>query len=123
MGSPGRILLVEDDIALRDALAELLREEGYRVDCASNGSDALRHLAADAPPSVILLDLSMPVMNGWEFRNVQRHDPRYAGIPTIVLSATHGSDDDARFADLAADAFLAKPFDADRLIDAIQRLC
>ncbi len=117
-----RILLVDDDDAIRETLAELLEDEGYEVACATNGADALSKLAAAAAPTVILLDLAMPVMDGWTFRAVQRGDPRLARIPTIVLSASHGVDLRA-LAPLAPDAFLAKPFEVDRLFSTIRGLC
>jgi CheY-like chemotaxis protein len=116
-----RILLVEDDPALRSALAEVLREHGYDVACASDGRDALAKLDG-ATPSVILLDLAMPVMDGWTFRAAQRKDPRYAAIPTVVLSASLSADPRA-LATLEPDAALAKPFEIERLIETVQRLC
>ena len=120
--APARILLVEDDTAIRQTLAEVLEDEGYEVACAANGAEALAHLTRSAVPSLILLDLTMPVMDGWTFRSVQREDPRLARIPTVVVSANHTAD--RRTVDvLAADAFLAKPFDLDSLMDTIERLC
>jgi len=117
-----RILVVEDDPAIRQTVAEVLADEGFDVACAVNGADALAHLAAAAAPDLILLDLSMPVMDGWAFRSAQRSDPRLARIPTVVVSASHGAD--ARsLAALAPDAFLAKPFDLDRLIATVHQRC
>jgi CheY-like chemotaxis protein len=117
-----RILLVEDDPALRSALAEVLRERGYHVTCAADGRDALAQLDGEAP-SVILLDLAMPVMDGWTFRAVQRRDPRYAAIPTVVLSASLSAADPRSLATLEPDAALSKPFEIERLIETVQRLC
>jgi CheY-like chemotaxis protein len=117
-----RILLVEDDPALRSALAELLQERGYEVACAEHGADALAKLGEAPAPSVILLDLAMPVMDGWSFRSVQRKDPRLASIPTVVLSASLASDPRAAEG-LDADAALAKPFTLERLIETVQRFC
>jgi CheY-like chemotaxis protein len=117
-----RILLVEDDPALRSALAEILRENGYEVACAADGKDALAQLDARPIPAMILLDLAMPVMDGWAFRAEQRRDPRFAEIPTVVLSASL-SGGDARLEALEPAAALAKPFDLDRLIETVQRLC
>lgn len=117
-----RVLVVDDDDALRTALVELLQEYGFEVTWAADGSQALGRLEASPPPSVILLDLTMPVMDGWTFRDVQRRDPRLAAIPTVVLSATLGADPRA-VASLAPAAALPKPFDLDRLIETVQRLC
>jgi CheY-like chemotaxis protein len=116
-----RILLVEDDPALRSALAEVLREYGYDVACASDGRDALAQLDGQAP-SVILLDLAMPVMDGWTFRAMQRSNPRFARIPTVILSASLSSDPRS-LAALEPAAALAKPFEIGRLIETVQRLC
>ncbi len=122
MGLPARILVVEDDSDLRSSLAEVLQDEGYEVSCATDGEDALRQLE-DAPnPSAILLDLTMPRMDGWTFRSLQRQDPRLARIPTVVISAAYGNDP-RNVASLAPDAFLSKPFDLGNLIDALKRVC
>jgi CheY-like chemotaxis protein len=116
-----RILVVEDDPGLRETLAEVLAERGYEVSCAADGRAALAELDDRPPPSVILLDLAMPVMDGWTFRAEQRRDPRYASIPTIVLSASLGVD--PRAVDkLEAAAMLSKPFDLDRLIETVNRV-
>ncbi len=117
-----RILVVEDDASLRAALSELLADEGYEVSCAENGADALAKLGCGLTPSLILLDLAMPVMDGWTFRRAQREDPRLARVPTVVITASHGPDQ-AAIAALDFDAFLSKPFDAERLMDAVHRLC
>jgi CheY-like chemotaxis protein len=115
-----RILLIEDDPGLRDTLAEVLSERGYQVTCAADGVAALVELGEHPPPSVILLDLAMPVMDGWTFRAEQRRDPRIASIPTIVLSASLGADPRA-VQGLDAAAALSKPFDLDTLLRAVER--
>ncbi|HEX9307570.1 MAG TPA: response regulator [Anaeromyxobacter sp.] len=122
MASHARILLVEDDTALRSALAELLEERGFEVACACDGLEALEALWGRPAPSVILLDLVMPVMDGWAFRAEQRRHPRLAAIPTVVLSATLYPDRRALdgFPPAAA---LSKPFDLDRLVATVHRLC
>jgi CheY-like chemotaxis protein len=119
---PARILVVEDDHAIRESIAELLADEGYAVACAANGAEALDLLMADAAPSLILLDLMMPVMDGWAFRSAQRQDPRFAGIPVLVLSAGYGRDATS-VAGLGVDGFLAKPFDREALVSTVHRLC
>ncbi len=117
-----RILLVDDDAALRSALAEVLEERGYEVACAGDGREALEALGRRPAPSVILLDLAMPVMDGWAFRAAQRRDPRLAAIPTIVLSASLGADG-ASVDRLAPAAALSKPFELNRLLEALRRVC
>ncbi len=119
---PARILVVEDDTDLRLSLAEVLEEEGCEVACATDGEDALRQLAARAVPAAILLDLTMPRMDGWTFRSHQQKDPRLAAIPTVVISAAYASDP-RNIAELAPAAFLSKPFDVGSLIDTLKRVC
>jgi len=82
------VLLVEDDGDLRDAMADTLEESGYSVAAVANGLECLEWLReAPQPPSLILLDLMMPVMDGWQFRIEQLKDPKLAGIPVVILSA------------------------------------
>jgi CheY-like chemotaxis protein len=121
MAQAARILVVDDDPGLREVLAEVLSERGYEVTCAPDGRAALDVLVARPPPSVILLDLAMPVMDGWTFRAEQQRDPRLASIPTIVLSASLGADS-RDVEELDADAMLPKPFDLARLVEAVERV-
>lgn len=122
MGHAARILVIDDDDEIRGALSEVLVDEGYEVVCARNGEEALAQLAAPLAPSAILLDLTMPVMDGWTFRRRQRMDPRLADIPTVVISAT--PPEEARAGGLlGAAAVLPKPFDAERLVETLQRIC
>ena len=74
---PALILLVEDDFMLRGSLAAVLKEEGYKVECAANALDALRRLERRPKPSLILLDIMLPYMDGLEFRAVQRSRPTW----------------------------------------------
>ena len=83
----GRILLVEDEADLRETLAELLQAEGYRVDTATNGREALDRLQEADLPGLIILDLMMPVMTGWKFLEEQQQDPLLAHVPVVVLTA------------------------------------
>ena len=83
-----QILIIEDDASIRDMLSECLADEGYEVLTACDGRQGLELLRASAAtPDLILLDLAMPVMSGWEFLEIQRDDPRLAAIPLVVLSA------------------------------------
>lgn len=114
------VLIVEDDSDLREMMAQLLTLEGFQSKTVANGKEALRYLSdANTPPDVILLDLMMPVMDGWEFRKVQQADPVLAQVPTIVLSAL----DQARASDLKPAAFLKKPLDFDRLLQLVREYC
>lgn len=113
------ILLVEDDFDVREALAETLRDEGYAVDCATDGEDALQILRAGTRPGLILLDLMMPRMSGSEFRMVQKVDPALRHIPVVLLSADGRMEDKARA--LEADGAIRKPIDLPELLSAIER--
>jgi CheY-like chemotaxis protein len=82
------VLVVEDDVDIRQALVEILEDHGFQAVGESNGADALEYLRrAPDLPCLILLDLMMPVMDGATFREAQRNDPRLASIPVVVLSA------------------------------------
>jgi CheY-like chemotaxis protein len=118
--APGaRILVVEDDPDLRTSLADALTDLGYDVRVAGNGAEALAALERGERPDVILLDLMMPVMDGWTFRTLQRRDPGLADIPTIVVSASYPADADLGELHLAGR--LDKPFGLDRLADTLAR--
>ena len=113
------VFIVEDDNDTREMLAKFLELEGYRVEVAVNGKQALDRLTQGTPASVILLDLMMPVMDGWEFRRRQVEDARLKGIPTIVVSAA-GRD---RITQISADAYLSKPVDMDELLTRVSEFC
>ncbi len=83
-----RILVVEDDLSTREALSMLLSAEGYGVSTAADGVAALEQLRDGQRPGLILLDLMMPLMDGWQFRHEQLRDPSLANIPVIVCSAS-----------------------------------
>src|SRR4051794_15472510 len=117
---PFTILLVEDDFDVREALAETLREEGYTVDCACDGEEALQYLRGGGRPGLILLDLMMPRMSGSEFRMVQRVDPALSHLPVVLLSADSRMEDKARV--LHADGAIRKPIDLGELLATIERL-
>jgi CheY-like chemotaxis protein len=113
------VLIVEDDADLREMMAQLLTLEGFQAETVANGRDALEYLRTSDLPDVILLDLMMPIMDGWEFRRRQRQDPALANVPVVVLSAL----DAARAQDLEEAAFLKKPLDFDRLLQLVRRYC
>jgi CheY-like chemotaxis protein len=115
------VLIVEDDLDIRETLAEILQDEGYPVATAANGREAMAHLRSRAPTCVILLDLMMPIMNGWEFRAEQQQDPALAQIPVVVVSGDGNVAQKA--ASLSVDGYLAKPIDLDRLLDTVAAYC
>jgi CheY-like chemotaxis protein len=116
---PPRILVVDDNAALRENLAECLEAEGYGVVQAADGEGAIASLAQDPPPSVVLLDLLMPGLTGREIVERIRRDPRLAAV-RVVLTTGHPSPS-AR-AGVAADAFLPKPFGVKELLAALARV-
>lgn len=113
----GTVLIVEDHHASRVILKQLVEKDGRTVLTACDGQDALEHARGIPPPSLILLDLSMPRMNGWEFLQHKTADPTISGIPTIVLSSAS--------IDLPVGAMdlLAKPVDIERLLALIDQYC
>jgi len=111
------VLVVEDDEDIRAAIAEILDGEGYEVTIAANGSEALDELQHMPRPSLILLDLMMPVMNGHEFLARIRETPRMQGVPVLVLTAISSE------APPGARGLLRKPFIVEELLDAVQTHC
>lgn len=111
--------MVDDDDAIRSLVIETLRDEGYRTVSAVNGRDALEQLSeAPEPPSVILLDMRMPIMNGWEFAEAYRQLDKPKS-PIVVVTA--GRDASAKAADIAAEAYIGKPFELDDLLAVVER--
>ena len=112
------ILIVEDEAFIRSMLIEFLQDEGYRVVTAANGVEALACLRQYGNKiRMILLDLEMPKMSGWQFREHQRRDSGLAAIPVILMSATLHLELSAEALDVAA--YLDKPLDLPRLLDVI----
>jgi len=114
-------MVVEDDSDVRETILELLTEEGYQARGATNGRDALEKLRGARVPGLILLDLRMPVMDGWEFRRQMRRDPALSEIPVVVMSADCGLE--KKTEGLAVAAVLAKPVGLEHLLQTIHRFC
>jgi CheY-like chemotaxis protein len=111
-----RVLVVDDDATIRSVVAELLEDEGYVVDTAGDGAQALQR-AREAPPAAILLDLMMPVLDGWGFVDACRQQSICLGVPVVVMSAAHGLQEiTRRLKQLGVRAVLAKPLDVIALI-------
>ena len=113
------VLIVDDDRSIREALADLLGDEGYEVKVAGDGQQALEICRSAPAPDLILLDLAMPVMDGLEFARVKAADPSLSAIPVCVMTA---SGPEAALPPEAV-AVLRKPLDADELLAVIKRLC
>jgi DNA-binding response OmpR family regulator len=112
-----RVLLVEDDLDLRDIVQDILEDEGYDVIPAAHGRQALEYLrttrSGDDAPALVILDLIMPIVNGWEVLDAIRGDP-WLQVPVIVVSAFGNSKPDG------VAAYLCKPFDMVDLLDAVR---
>lgn len=115
------ILVVEDDSAIREVLTDVLEGEGYEVLNAANGREAIQLLRSSTLPCLILLDLMMPVMNGWQFRAEQCQDPVLAPVPVVVISAD--SDLPIKAAEIRANDFIKKPIELNRLLNTIEHYC
>ncbi len=115
------ILVVEDDRDIREAVVEVLEEEGYGVSAAGDGAQALRVLdESERQPDLILLDLMMPNMNGFEFRQHQLADARHATIPVAVLTADGQAVRKAE--ELHVNGLVQKPVKIEPLLDTVERL-
>lgn len=116
-----RVLIIDDDEDIRETLIEVIKDRGYQAEGAIHGRDALDRLASGAErPCVILLDLMMPVMDGWQFREAQRKDPAIANIPVVVISAYRHR---PSVTELDAAEYLNKPLHLNSLIEVLRRHC
>jgi CheY-like chemotaxis protein len=114
---PDQILIVDDDTDVREVLGELLADEGYATRMCANGRAALELLRGGARPRLILLDLMMPVMDGWQFRAEQLRDATLRDIPVVVMTASRGVDRD----DLGGAEVLQKPVGLGDILEAVER--
>jgi CheY-like chemotaxis protein len=118
-GMAGPILVVEDRRVIREGMVRALSHEGFVGIPAANGQEALDYLKGGGEASVIVLDMTMPVMNGWAFRKEQQDDPQIATIPTIILSGLENRPVEGA----VPAAILQKPVDIDALVTVIRSLC
>jgi two-component system chemotaxis response regulator CheY len=117
----GPILIIEDDAAIRDTLAEILEYEGFGVVATASGEEALQRLQEGLEPGLILLDLMMPGINGWGVAGQLRRLPALASVPVVVVSGVHDIEQQA--ASLGVQGCLDKPVEVERLLEIIQRFC
>ena len=115
-----KILIVEDDEAIRNAIQFLLQENGYEVIMAANGRQALTQLQNESIPNLIFLDLMMPIMDGIEFRDAQQNDLRLKGIPVVFMSAGQV---DINTLHIDSDHFLRKPFSISDILRSTTAYC
>ncbi|HWP34752.1 MAG TPA: response regulator [Thermodesulfobacteriota bacterium] len=120
-GARAGVLIVEDDLDIGEVIRLTLEGEGFPAAVARDGREAIAHLRAAGLPCLILLDLMMPVMDGWQFRAALRRDSAWAAIPVVVISADGRVSQKAAALDAAA--CLQKPIDLDLLLETVKRHC
>lgn len=114
------ILIIEDSLDLQYLLKEVIEAEGYQALCAANGKDAIDLLqVTPVIPSLILLDLMMPIMDGFEFRKLQLQDPKWAPIPVVVMTAD--SNPESKVGSLGAADVAKKPLSLDRVTGILKK--
>jgi CheY-like chemotaxis protein len=113
------VAIIEDDSEFRNMLRELLEEEQYRVVAMSNGAEALESLRGDTIPDVILLDVSMPVMDGFDFLRYRNEDPQLAAVPVVLVTNAKPHERPT----IGVNDVVRKPIDIDEILFAIKRYC
>lgn len=117
------ILVAEDNEDIRETLAEVLSLEGYEVQAVSNGQEALQYLKKASPPVLVLLDLMMPVMSGWEFLDAQKRNPKLERNPVVVLSAVPATQSLEDLEPLGTAGAISKPINLSRLLEMVGNYC
>lgn len=116
------VMVVEDDQDVRQAISEVLEDNAYRSLTASNGQEAMDELRSGAQrPCLILLDIMMPIMDGWQFRSLQQQDPQLSDIPIVVLTAHADIQEAGRR--MQAAACLKKPVQLASLLATVDQIC
>ncbi len=115
------MLVVDDDADIRETITDVLEMRGYRVRSAVNGLEALNLLRSGARPCLILLDLMMPVLNGWEFRAEQTRDEQLANVPVVIISGDGSTSQKA--ATMGISLYLRKPLELSVMLDVVRRHC
>lgn len=118
---PRRVLIVEDDDSIALALEFVLGREGYEHDRVADGTEALQ-LIRDRRPDLVLLDVMLPGLSGYEICHQVRHDPAIAGVRILMMTARGSAQDQRRARELGADGFVAKPFELESLRREVRRL-
>jgi CheY-like chemotaxis protein len=115
------VLVIDDDHDIRDLVVFYLNNQGYLATGVSNGEEAITHLQSAAQTDLIILDLMMPVMDAWEFRQAQQQDPAIGKIPVVLISATDEVSYEVE--PLAASGFIRKPIDFNHLLATVEQHC
>lgn len=113
------VAIVEDDAEFRNMLRELLEEEQYQVIAVGNGAEALSALRTERVPNVILLDVSMPVMDGFDFLRYRNDDPRLSAVPVVLVTNAKPHERPT----IGVNDVVRKPIDIDEILFAIKRYC
>jgi len=121
-GKPIRILCVEDAVVIRETIARLLKLQGYEVGYANNGREGIE-MALKWKPDVVLMDLSMPIMDGYKAITQMKLSPKTHHLPIFVLSAWGGQKERTQAMRAGADEFFVKPPNLDVLVEAIEKYC
>ncbi|RYZ97364.1 MAG: response regulator [Proteobacteria bacterium] len=123
MGRCEKILVVEDNADIREGLSTLLDDYGYSIESAADGREALQKLKASSVPTLVLLDLMMPKMDGWQFLTARKGDPRLAMHKIVTVSAVDRTQWSGASSVPEPDASLSKPIDLEKLWDVVSRFC
>jgi CheY-like chemotaxis protein len=119
----GHVLVVEDDESIRNSLRLVLEDEGYTVEVAGNGREALQRLETEARPALVIVDLVMPVMSGWELCAEMARRKDLASLPVVIVSASGEGERGAGSISLETVHTMAKPILFERLLDHVARYC
>lgn len=114
-----KILIIEDDTSIRELLVEIFESEGYLVDSGVNGSEGIKALETNIP-DLILMDVMMPVMDGYAFRMEQMKNPKWDSIPVVAMSAQDQGR--GKLEDHGITNFINKPLELDRLLETVKSL-
>jgi len=114
------VMIVDDDVAIREVVQVIVEAEGYQVITAADGGEAISHLQSGPHPGLILLDLRMPGMDGRTFREVQKARAELASIPVVILT---GDRDGAQIAAALQTEYIGKPIDLQQLLSVVNRFC
>ena len=119
----GPVLVVDDEEPFRNEIVEALRRSGYAVVSAGDGREALEYLRGDDTPALVILDMMMPLMEGWSLFEAVKHDPRLASVPIVLLTCVGDDDDDDNMARLDVSGYLNKPVPMNELLSLAARHC